>query len=125
MNYLNEALRKIEEQQAKLKENTAPWMVGEQLKDICRNEPKSAELIAQDLAVPEMSLVEAEKKIKAYSDKHKTGNFGCVPPNKAEEILRKFYGLDKAGAPQKETPTTAPVEAAPTGGVCVNLADFL
>lgn len=118
MSYLTEALRLIEEQQAKLKENTAPWVVGEQLKDICGHEPKSAELIAQDLKVPEMSLTEAEKKIKAYADKHKSGNFACVPPSKAEEILREFYGLGKAG---KEP---GPEAKDKPQGVCIDLADF-
>ena len=119
MNYVMETLRKIEEQQAKLKENTAPWVVGEQLKDICRREPRAAELIAQDLDVPEMALTEAEKKIKAWADKHKTGNFACVPPAEAEEILREFYGLKTFGG----TPEVASQEVKPSG-VCINLSDF-
>lgn len=119
MNHVMEALRKIEEQQGKLKENTAPWVVGEQLKDICRREPRAAELIAQDLNVPEMSLVEAEKKIKAYADKHKTGSFACVPPAKAEEILREFYGLDKAEGKVEVAP-----QVVKPAGVCINLSDF-
>ena len=66
---LNKAIAAIEEQQARVKARSPQWMVGEQLKDICRREPKSAELIAQDLTVKEMSITEAEK------------------------ILREFYGL--------------------------------
>lgn len=89
-------IEKIEAQQAKVKERSAPWMVGEQLKDICRREPKSAEIIDADLDNEGMSIVEAEKKIKAYADKHKTGSFACVTPAEADEILRKFYGI--AGA---------------------------
>lgn len=98
------------EAQQKGKENTAPWMVGEQLKDICRNEPACAEIVAQDLAVAAMSIVECEKKIKAYADKQKrTGNCVCVPPNVAEKIVREFYGLPAAGdktvsAPVMEDP---------------------
>lgn len=112
------AIGKIEAQQAKLKEHSAPWVVGEQLKDICRSEPASAELIAKDLDVKEMSLVEAEKKIKAWADKHKTGNFAYVSPEKAEEILREFYGLPKRGVP-------APVPERPAaGGVHVDLDSF-
>ena len=36
------AIELLEEQQRKLKERSAPWMVAEQLKDICRREPHSA-----------------------------------------------------------------------------------
>lgn len=105
---VGKAIRMIEEQQAKAKPRTPQWMVGEQLKDICRREPKSAELIAQDLQVKEMSIFEAEKKIKAFADKNRTGNFACVTPVEAEQILREFYGLEnpefrEEPEPQKET----------------------
>lgn len=92
-----QALQAIEAQQAKVKERSPQWMVGEQLKDICRLEPSSAELIAQDLQVKEMGIVEAEKKINAFADAHKTGSFACVTPAEADRILREFYGLPAAG----------------------------
>ena len=97
MTFLNDALRAIEAQQKEVKEFSAPWMVGEQLKDICRAEPAAAELILQDLSVKEMSITEAEKKIKAWDDEHRTGNFACVTPMQAEKILREFYGLPERG----------------------------
>ena len=50
-------------------------------------------MLEKDLDVEEMSLEHAEKEIKSYADKHKTGNFSYVSPAKAEEILRNFYGL--------------------------------
>ena len=88
--------KKIEAQQ-KGKENTAAWMVGQQLKDICRSDPHCAEIVEQDLENQSMSIVEAEKKIKAYADKQKrTGNCVCVPPDVAEKIIREFYGLPEA-----------------------------
>lgn len=119
--YQNQAIGLIEQQQNGI-ENTAPWMVGEQLKDICRREPENAELIAHDLAVPEMSLVSAEKKIKAWADsQRKKGNSFCVPPNVAEDILRKFYGLKEPVAVHM-----APVVPdAPKAGLVLDLADFL
>ena len=49
-----------------MKERSAPWLVAEQLKDICRREPHSAEILAQDLENASMSITEAEKKIKAF-----------------------------------------------------------
>lgn len=112
---IERAIASIEEQQKKVEERSAAWMVGEQLKDICRAEPGSAALIAQDLETEEMSIVEAEKKIKAFADKHKTGNFACVTPAEADQILREFYGL---GA--RDTSTSAT-----TGNNVLNLADFL
>jgi hypothetical protein len=89
--YQKQAIDKISSQQPK--ERTAVWMVGEQLKDICRCEPRSAELILQDLENEAMSIEKAEKKLKEYAEKHRTGNFGCVTPAEADRILREFYGL--------------------------------
>ena len=110
-----QAIFLLREQQCKVKERSGPWMVAEQLMDICRREPKSAELIAQDLHNLEMGIVQAEQQIKAFADQHKTGNFACVTPVEAEEILRKFYGLPDL---QADKPSGS-------GAVLVDLADFL
>ncbi len=120
-NCINEAIRAIEAQQEKVKSRSPQWMVGEQLKDICRSEPASAELICQDLQVEKMSITEAEKKIKAFADAHKTGNFACVTPAEAEKILREFYGLPDGGTSQGAA--VGPQE--PPAGKVLNLIDFL
>lgn len=109
------AKSKLEVQQSKVKPRSPQWMVGEQLKDICRQDPRSAELIAQDLENEAMSITEAEKKIKAYADSHKTGNFSCVTPMEADRILREFYGLPR----HDEVKPQAPAKK------LVDLADFL
>ena len=109
---IQEAIRKLREQQSKVKERSAPWMVAEQLMDLCRAEPQCAEILVQDLEVEAMSITEAEKKIKAYADGHKTGNFSCVTPVEAERILREFYGLPDRGAMV-------------AGVIGLDLADFL
>ena len=116
-----EAVRRLQEQQAKVKEGTAPWWVARQLMDICRHESASAGLILQDLDREGMSIVEAEKKIEAYADAHKTGGFACVPPDEADRILREFYGLPamEAGASVDQD---APVKQA---GGFLDLMDFL
>lgn len=122
------AIRAIEAQQAAVKPRSAQWMAGEQLKDICRREPRSAELIAQDLEKASMSITEAEKKIKAYADRHKTGNFSCVTPVEADRILREFYGLGSGAAGPAVTPEAAmavPAPPAPAQRNFVNLDDFL
>ena len=111
------AIDMLREQQAKVAEHSAPWTVAEQLMDICRAEPYSAELIAQDLENKSMSIVEAEKKIRARADeKHRKngGSSACVTPKEAEEILRKFYGLPDPGA-SAEAPA----------GVLLDFADFM
>ena len=112
---IERAIALLEEQQRKVNERSAPWMVAEQLKDICRQEPTSAELIAQDLEHEAMSIIEAEKQIKAFADAHKTGGFSCVTPSEAEKILRTFYGL----------PEVAQEAAPPGGAVVLNFEDFL
>lgn len=103
------------EAQQKGKENAAPWGVGEQLKDICRRDSHCAEIVAQDLANPSMSLVECEKKIKAKADEiQKKGKQKCVciTPNVAEQIIREFYGLSDAQSIQThdQDQTSVPVE---------------
>ena len=103
------------------KEFTDAWMVGQQLKDICRADPNCGKLIAEDLENPEMSLEKAAAKIKAKADEiHRTtkGNCVCIPPDVAEGILREFYGLPPAG----ETPMPTPKAEAPD---ILNLDDFL
>lgn len=107
---------KIEAQQGKVQD--AVWMVGEQLKDICCSDPHCAEIVMQDLDNPGMSLAKCEKKIKAYADKHKTGNFACVIPSVADKIIREFFGLPLAGTP-------APAEVRPEEKPAViDLADL-
>lgn len=110
---VHEAMDKLRAQQSKVKERSAPWMVAEQLMDICQREPESAALIAQDLDNPEMGIVQAERKIKAFADQHRVGNSSGVTGAEAEDILRKFYGLPKPGA-----------EQSPRAAVSVDLADF-
>ena len=108
------AIEAIAGQQAGLKKRSAPWMVGEQLKDILRREPGVAQLIAQDLTVGGLTLDGAEKKIKAFADKHKTGNFACVTPAEAETIIREYFGMPDA---REEAPDE-------TGKGGIDLADF-
>ena len=48
-----------------------------------------------------MSIVECEKKIKAYADKHKKNNFACVTPQQAEKIICEFYGINQPKSTEK------------------------
>ena len=88
-----EKLKALIEAQRKGKEESPIWMVGEQLLDIAAGEPSVVDILKRDLEIPEMSIIEAEKKIKEWSDKHKKGSCCCVSPKVADGILREFYGL--------------------------------
>ena len=111
---VEKAIAAIEAQQAKEKGRTAPWMVGEQLKELLQHEPEAAELILQDLTTGGMSLRGAETKIKAFADAHKTGTFACVTPAEAEKILREYFGLGERAATAKPK----------TEGMVIALEDF-
>ena len=95
------------------KERAPVWMVGEQLADIIRYDVAAQEIVSLDLDTAGMSLADCEKKIKAYADKHKTGNFACVIPSEAERIIREFYGI---------TETASKPEAS---GVVINHEDYI
>ena len=93
-------------------ERTPVRMVGEQLADIIRHDERAQEIVSRDLDQAGMSLADCEKKIKAFADKHKTGNFACVIPSEAERIIREFYGITEAQTDASET------------GVVLNLEDY-
>ena len=115
MNYLEQAIEKISSQQPK--ERTPVWMVGEQLKDILRAEPRHAELILRDLDIEKLSLANCEKEIKKFADKHKNSGFSCVIPSEADAIIRKFYGIPEPG--------TAPTAPKPIDdGKIIDLSSF-
>ena len=104
--------------QQKGKEDTIIWEVGEQLKEICRADSHCAEIVAEDLENPDMSIEKAERQIKAWADKQKrVGNGVGVSGIVAERILREFYGLPAAGA--------APTPAAPAPAAPVADSGFL
>ena len=83
MSVQTEAVEAIEAQQKAVKYHSRQWMAGEQLKEICRREPKSAELLLADLQREAMSITAAEKRIEAFA--RKNGN--CASPIEAEEVL--------------------------------------
>lgn len=113
------AIEKIRAQQAQFKEGSPAWAVGEQLAELCAAEPESERLVDVDLDNAGMALAECEKKIKAWADGHKQGNFAYVSPQKAEEIIREFYGL-----PSRQGTASPAHKPEPAGGA-VNLLDFL
>lgn len=95
---MQEVIEVIEAQQAQLERYSAPWCVGEQLKDIIRQTPGAAELVAQDLAVEGMGLADCEKKIAQFARAHKKGDAGFCGPADSDRIIREFYGIPAASA---------------------------
>lgn len=99
---LDEALTLITAEQAKHANSPHIQMMGEQLKDLCRREPKSAELVAQDLRNPDMGLDKLKKTFDDFAKKHETksGQMGeaGITPAQGERLIRTFYGL-----PQPDT----------------------
>ena len=128
MTDLEKAIAAIEKQQGKLKKFSMAHTVGEQLKDILRNQPTAAGIVLQDLENAGMGIVDCEKKIAAYANNHREGSAGCCPPLEADRIIREFYGIparvvigvDLANGPD----FTAEVKPAPKPKK-INLANYL
>lgn len=117
---LDKVIKKIEEQQKKLKETPA-FYVGEHLKDILKRCSETCcEIVLQDLDVKEMSISCCEKKIKEYAGKHKTGNVGFVPPSVAESIICKFYSIEINSAVAQE-----PIHPTKEADSYIDLSDFI
>lgn len=113
------AIAEIEKQmqQATRRKGTV-YHAGEQLRDICRREPDSAQLILTDMALGEKhGIAAAEQKIREYC----RGVGGGCSDSEAEDVLRRFYGL---GGKTEE----APGEEEPRemgGAEIIDLADYL
>lgn len=115
---IEKAIEVITAQQAKLDKYHPAHMVGEQLKELVKTTPGAADLVSADLMQSGMGLTDCEKKIEAFAHSHKVGNRGCCPPDEAEKIIRKFYGIgDQSGQ-------TSPGEEPKPSGV-LNLFDFI
>lgn len=129
MTNLEKAIEAIEKQQGKLKKFSMAHTVGEQLKDILRDQPTAAGIVLQDLANAGMGIVDCEKKIAAYASKHREGSAGCCPPQEADRIIREFYGIPARPDPVRLTFTSGPALAAQvqkeTKPKKINLASFL
>lgn len=123
MTNLQTALDKITAQQAKHKQGSAPWCVGEQLKGILRAQPEIAELVVHDLDQTGMSLADCEKKIAAFAQDHRQSSVGFCGPADSDRIIRSFYGLPEAPAVSHPTPPATSSDAPKRK--TIRLADFL
>lgn len=122
---LQTVLSKINEQQKKFKQGSAPWDVGEQLKDILRAQPDAADLVARNLDHTGMGLADCEKKIAAFAKSNQKENVGYCGPADSDRIIREFYGLPQRNA----EPIPVDRKDAPEGGhtkrKLIRLEDFM
>lgn len=115
---LERALKLIEAQQGSREKTPILWMLGEQVKDICRAEPRAAELVVQDLEGG-MKLLDLKKKLDELAKKHKVGNQSVVTPMEADALIREFFGLPERGAAPE------PEREPERGGKVLSLFDLL
>ena len=113
------------EAQQKGHEGSTVFMVGQQLKDICRADPACAAIVAEDLQQKSMGIADCEKKIKALADKihreKKISHVG-IDPGAAEDVIRQFYGL-----PERVVEAAAPDSQKDQAedGLVLDLSDLL
>ncbi|MGM9601082.1 MAG: hypothetical protein ACI3W5_05810 [Faecousia sp.] len=106
--------------QQKGKEGQPSYMVGEQLKDICRREPEIGDLVEKDLDT--ITLDAVANKLKARADElhqKQKGSCVCITPMEAERIIREAYGLPEAAR------TEAREQQKKEDSEFLDLADFL
>lgn len=116
-------VKEIIAEQQKGHEDSAVFMVGEQLKDIAAENPKCAEILSRDLEVDGMAIWSAEAAMKKAADKRSKGNkCVCVPPDESDKILREFYGLPARNEAPK---TEASGNIAKPAGSKLSLLDFM
>lgn len=120
MKELEKALALIEAQQGRMAKGSASWCVGEQLKEMLRDQPEAAGIVAADLEQAGMGLAECERKIADFAKAHKQGSIGFCGPQDAERIIREFYGMPAAGNEREQAG-----KAAPAARRTIRLTDFL
>ena len=137
-------MKALEDAIKKAKDNAR--VIGKLLREACRVSPQAAELLAEDLKNPDMSLEKCAAALKDYAKKHQeNGCWSCCvvgfePDNEAVRVILDFYkippewfggqaGTDggaaetasasagAAVAPAGAAPAPAGAAAAPAGGV--------
>lgn len=125
MTELQTTLDRIAAQQATYKQGSAPWCVGEQLKDILRHQPEIAQLVANDLDHTGMSLADCEKKIAAFAKSNQKENVGYCGPADSDRIIREFYGLPVRGETPIPIDPVGKSAVAKTRRKLIRLEDFM
>lgn len=118
--YALKAVTLIEAQQAALNPYDPAFMVGEQLKEMCRRIPGAAELIAQDVEREGMRLVDAEGMIRKRADEVHAkgrGTKGSIEKKAAHDKTDEAKEKDaKAGRGAKGKADGGKAAVKPSGG---------
>ena len=99
----NEAVDRIRDEMAKEAGNPGIQFLGGWLTGELDKRPELAEKLLDE----KKSVKGAFDQIRSYAEKHKTGNFAFVPPEKALEIVSEYYGFS-ADVEKQETQALAP-----------------
>ena len=112
------------------------YTIGQILMEVARTSERAAELIEQDLAVPEMSLENCGKTLKEYARKHQQdGYWACGgispdPENPAIKVILDFYKIPSDWVFEKHStepaePISEPVQVTAPAGTVIDLMDLL
>jgi|GEM_PF-3397174 len=115
MSILIELSNTIAKQVEKEDEFSPVRMVGRQLMDIVGQNEQVAAVVLEDLKGGH-TVHKCEAEIYKWAKAHKTGNRACCPPDIADGIIRKYFGL-----PENGEKTQQPKQKNKT----INLTDFL
>ncbi len=85
--------QRLENQLEKEYEYSPVRGVAKQLMDIVGNNENRAAAVLEDFAAGR-TVKECEQEIKKWVDGHHKGNSGYCPPDVADGIIRKFFGLE-------------------------------
>lgn len=118
MSILIELSNTVQKQVEKEYEYSPVRGVARQLMDIIGQDQQAAAIVLEDLKGG-LTVKGCEEEIKKWVDKHHKGNSGYCPPDIAEGIIRKYFGLAKADAEPAPAPQPKPKAK------IINLEDFL
>lgn len=110
--------QRLENQLEKEYEYSPVRGVAKQLMDIVGSNEERAAVVLEDFAAGR-TVKKCEQEIKKWVDGHHKGNSGYCPPDIADGIIRKYFGLPEAGEKPQQRPQ--PKRKNKT----INLADFL
>ena len=97
------------------------YMIGMQLIDMAHDDERIIQILVEDLQAESMSLGKCADAMKQHADeihRKEHGSYVCIPPDEAEKVIRKFYGL-----PEREAEPAAAAPEPETG--ILSLEDFL
>lgn len=122
MSILIELSNTILKQVEKEEEYSPVRMAGRQLMDIVGHDEQAAAIVLEDLKGGH-TVQKCHDEIEKWAKNHKAGKRACCPPDIADGIIRKYFGLPEAEAVFPKEPQ--PVSKHKTKRQTILLEDFL